>query len=277
MDKNLIMNPKISIILPVYNGARFIKRAISSALDQSFADFELIVVDDCSKDETRNIVFDISKNDDRVKYFLNKKNLKIAQSLNVGLKLAKGEYIARLDDDDEWIDPKKLEKQIEYLVKNPEYVLVGTGVIVVDEKGDELTRYLMPEKDAEIRQKILRVNPFVHTSVMFRKDQAVAFGGYRPEKLSEDHDLWLRLGRENKFANIPEFCLKYQMSLSGLNSQNKLTRLWQNMSFAKENKDFYPNYFMALVTGILKILFFPLFLVVPRNLKGFFLKLHKKI
>lgn len=271
------MNPKVSIILPVYNGAKWIEKSVQSALKQSFRDFELLIINDCSVDKSEEVILELAKKDFRIIYIKNSFNLGLAKTLNAAIAKAKGEYIARLDQDDEWLDEQKLEKQLEFFSKNPDYVLLGTGAVVVDENGLKITRYLMPQSDHEIRNKILRMNCFIHTSVMFRKSSVEKLGGYRPEKMSEDHDMWLRLGRVGKFANLPEYSVQYLLGLTGINSQNKILRLKQNMLFAREHKDFYPNYLQAVILGWAKLIFLPVFSLLSPKLKGFFLNLHKKI
>jgi len=188
-----------------------------------------------------------------------------------------GEYIAEIDQDDEWIDKDKLKKQVEFLRKNNDYVLIGTGVIVVDEGGSEIARYFMPETDLEIRKKILRANCFIHSSVLYRIKSVKEIGGYTVTKMSEDHDLWLRLGRIGKFTNLREYAVQYCFSVGGYNSQDKFLRLKQNLLFAQEHKDFYPNYLFAIILGWTKICFYPIFNLMPTRLKGIFLELHKKI
>ena len=155
--------------------------------------------------------------------------------------------------------------------------MIGTGVVIVGNGGEEITRYLMPQKDAEIRNKILRMNCFIHSSVMYRKRVVEEVGGYTVEKMSEDHDLWLRLGRLGKFVNLPDYAVQYYLNMKGYNSQDKFLRLKQNLLFIKEHKDYYPNYFQALLLGWVKICFYPIFNLMPTRLKGIFLKLHKKI
>jgi glycosyltransferase involved in cell wall biosynthesis len=269
--------PKVSIILPVYNGAQWIAKSIGSALGQTFNDFELIVLNDCSSDDSEKIILDLLKSDSRIIYKKNISNFGLARTLNSGIDFAKGEYIARLDQDDEWIDKDKLKKQINFLDNNPDYVLIGTGAVIVDEKDTEIARYILPTNDIDIRKKILRLNCFVHASVVFRKVSVEKVGRYRTNKFSEDHDLWLRLGRIGKFANLPEYSVKYLFQAKGLNSQTKIFRLRQNMLFAKEHRDFYPNYIRAVFVGWVKIIFLPIFSILPQKLKGFFLKIHKKL
>ena len=112
---------------------------------------------------------------------------------------------------------------------------------------------------------------------MFRAKDVKALGGYAVGKMSEDHDLWLRLGKLGKFKNFQEYSVKYLYSVGGYNSQDKIKRLIQNLSFAGEHRDDYPGYSMALLFGVAKILFFPIFNIMPNSFKGVFLKLHKKM
>jgi len=268
---------QISIILPAYNGANSIKRAINSVLAQSYANWELLVINDGSSDNTEEIVLAFLGHDKRIKYAKNAHNLGVQKTRNIAMDMVAGEYIAEIDQDDEWLDVDKLKKQVEFLENNQDYVLAGTGVIVVDEEGVEIARYLMPETDAEIRAKILRANCFIHSSVMYRTKKVKDIGGYTVEKMSEDHDLWLRLGRVGKFMNFQEYSVQYCFSPKGYNSQDKFLRLKQNLLFIKEHKDFYPNSLSAVILGWIKILFYPIFNLMPVKLKGMFLKLHKKM
>ncbi|MDB5188987.1 MAG: hypothetical protein JWM92_585 [Candidatus Nomurabacteria bacterium] len=271
------MDPLVTIVLPVYNGAQWISKAIESALAQSFADFELIIINDASKDASEEIALQWAARDPRIRYVKNEHNMGIQKTRNISLELAGGEYIAEIDQDDQWLDRDKLKKQIEFLQNHKGYVLIGTGAIMVDESGRELARYLMPETDEEIRKKILRANRFIHSSVVYRKEAVKKIGGYTVEKMSEDHDLWLRLGRTGKFTNLQEYSTQYLFSPGGYNSQNKILRLRQNLLFAEEHKDFYPHYYYALIIGWTKIFFTPIFNRMPTKLKGVFLKIHKKI
>jgi glycosyltransferase involved in cell wall biosynthesis len=163
------MEKLISIILPTFNGSQYIKSAIESILAQSYKNWELIIIDDGSTDMTEAIVFNYVNANSNIKYFKNEKNIGIQKSLNKGLHLAKGEYIARIDDDDEWIDKEKLKKQLDFFKDNREYVLLGTGVIMSNYNGN-LIKYLLPEKDKEIRLRILSKNCFAHPTVMYKKE-----------------------------------------------------------------------------------------------------------
>lgn len=270
-------SPLVSIILPAYNGAEWIEKAIQSVLAQSFTDFELLIINDGSSDDTEAIALRFAQQDPRIRYIKNERNLGIQRTRNISLEQSHCDYIAEIDQDDEWVDKDKLKKQLNFLEAHSDHVLVGTGAIMVDSRGQETARYLMPETDQEIRKKLLRKNCFIHSSVMYRKNPVKAIGGYTVDRMSEDHDLWLRLGRVGKFGNLQDYAVKYYLNSKGYNSQDKFLRLRQNLLFAKEHKDFYPNYVSAMIIGWAKIFFTPIFYLMPVKIKGMLLGLYKRI
>lgn len=273
-------NQLVSVILPTYNGVKYIKRAIESVLAQSFFDWELIIVDDGSSDNTEDIAKEYAGKDQRITYIKNDINLGIQKSLNKGLKEAKGKYIARIDDDDEWIDKDKLKKQVEFLNNNPDYALVGTSAIVVNEDGKELFRYLLPETDQDIRNKLLMKNCFVHSSVLFRKEAVLKFNGYSEEedvKHLEDYDLWLKLGTVGKLANLPIYAVKFMLRDESISSVNKLDQLKKDLILTKEFKTKYPNYIQSLAFGYLRLYSFKIFNLISPLLKNKILKFYKEL
>lgn len=246
------MQKKISIILPTYNGGDRIGKSIKSVQDQSFQDWELIIVIDGSTDATFERVSRIAKQDSRIVIINNEQNQGIQKTLNDGLKKATGEYIARIDDDDVWIDVRKLQKQIDFLEQNPDYVLVGTGIILVDSKGVEITRYFLPKTDQDIRKRILGQNCFAHPSVMYRKSVINQIGNYSEsvqDKHVEDYEFWLRMGTIGKFANLSEYSLLYQVANSSISGKNKLPQLKKcihlSWRFRKDYELFYRNFFIV--------------------------------
>src|SRR5574344_2461092 len=124
----------ISIIICTYNRADLLPKAIASVLSQSYQDFELIIIDDASTDNTKDVI----PNDDRIKYYKNEVNLGISKSRNLGVSLSCGQYIAMLDSDDYWLDNNKLQKQLEVINQDSKIGLVGTGIILVDEQGNKI-------------------------------------------------------------------------------------------------------------------------------------------
>lgn len=273
--------PRVSIIMPTYNGSKWIKRAIDSIKAQSYKDWELLVVDDGSIDNTGLIVESFVKDDDRIRYIKNDQNMGIQKTLNRGLGEALGIYIARLDDDDIWCDTEKLAKQVEFLDKSPDYILVGTGVVMMSESGSELFRYLLPEKDEDIKNRILGKNCFVHSSVVFRKDLILQVGGYGEGEDAlhfEDYDLWLRIGNMGKFYNLPLYSTGYTVRSSSLSAVNKLYVFRKLLSHLKKYKGQYKNYYLNMILAYFRYFFYSMYLmfykIVPLD---FFIKIYKQI
>ena len=247
------METKVSVILPTLNRAYLLSSSIKSVLNQSFQNFELIIIDDGSTDNTQEVARQFK--DERIKYIKNGKNLGIQKSLNIGLKMAQGKYIARIDDDVEWIDKDKLKRQVEFLENFPEYVLVGTWAIV--EKKRKLIKWRLPRGDNEIRKKILSKCCFIHSSVVFRREAALKLNGYDESSFTrhvEDYDFWLRMGQVGKFANLPIYGVKFIELKNTVSKSNKLEQLKKSLYLAKKYKNYYPNYWQGLFWHYLKIL-----------------------
>lgn len=185
-------NPKVSVIMGIYNGEKTMERAIDSIIAQTYADWELIICDDCSTDNTYKIATEYAEKDSRIKVIQNEMNMRLAYSLNHCLSVAKGEYIARMDDDDICL-PERFEKQVRYLDEHPEMAVVGSALIVFNETGDVGIRGLGTEYP--LRSVVNRSTPFAHPTIMMRKSAYDILGGYTvsPETLrAEDLDLWYR-------------------------------------------------------------------------------------
>lgn len=201
-------NPKVSIVMPVYNQEEYIQETLNSLLTQTFKDFELIIVNDGSSDKTAEIISKFK--DQRIKLFNNQTNKGLVYSLNKGLKEAKGQYIARADGDDIYL-PARLTKQVEFLDSHSDYVIVGCDATKIDQNGKEIGEINHPETDYQIRMRVLKwSNVLLHPGVVFRAQTIKKVGGYR--RLfsigAEDYDLWFRLLREGKAYNIKEKLMK---------------------------------------------------------------------
>ena len=191
------MKPKISVIMPVYNAEKYIREAIESILNQTFTDFEFIIVYDPSFDSSLSIIY--SYKDARIQMIENKKKIGLAKSLNKAMMYAHGEYIARQDADDISL-PNRLELQLEFLEKHPEVALIGTGVYVIDKTGDVIEKRIMHPSP---KKSLLKGNRFVHGSVMLRKAVIDELGGYNELfKNSEDYELWFRLSQKYEINNL---------------------------------------------------------------------------
>lgn len=245
--------PKISVNLVTYNRAPFLTQAIESVKSQNFSDWELIIIDDGSTDQTKEII-EKYLIDNRIHYFKNEKNLGISASRNRALKESNGEYIAILDSDDFWIDNKKLERQNAWLDSHKDYVLVGTRAIVVDEKGQEINRLSGLLVDKEIKQKLLLKNPLIHSSVVYRRDKVLAVGAYGLNLDGfEDYDLWLKLGLNGKFCNLPFYDTGYRQHRFNISSLERLKLMTGNMTLIKKYRQNYPRFYRALIRRWLRL------------------------
>jgi glycosyltransferase involved in cell wall biosynthesis len=231
----------------------------------------LIVIDDGSSDKTPEIISRYQ--DSRIKIIKNKENLGFVKSLNKAINYAKGEYIARIDDDDFWSDLKKLEKQVEFLENNPEYVLVGCGVIKANKQGKEVRKYLFPEKDEEIREIMLIANPFAHTGVVFKRKAWEAVGGY-DEKLyfSQDSDLWAKLGKIGKLYNIREYSVCVLDDSQNRTKKRVHYHLLLKQKIRLRHRKDYPHFLKAYLIGWGAYLFS--FMPFRKKLDPLYLKLR---
>jgi glycosyltransferase involved in cell wall biosynthesis len=206
-----------SVIMPVHNGERYLSKAIESILSQTFTDFEFIIIDDGSVDNSTNIIKDFAENDDRVKLLQNKNNIGIASSLNKGILSAKGQYITYMHSDDISL-PQRFERQIEFLESYTDIGLCGTQVLYVRENAqDSLSTY--PLSHEQIICQMLFSNPFCHPAVMFKRKLFLEHNLlYNSEFISaEDYELWFRAVSIIKTANLPE-CLYHYNFHSGQQS-----------------------------------------------------------
>ena len=200
--------PKVTILMSVYNGERYLREAIDSILNQTFRDFEFLIINDGSTDSTKEILN--SYRDPRIKIINNKKNIGLTKSLNKGLRLASGEYIARQDADDISL-PQRLEKQVEFLDSNSQTALVGSWTEVIDENEKTQEVWHSLAQPHLLRWRLLFCNQFTHCAIMFRKNIVMQIEGYS-EKMSsaQDYDLWSRISFYWGVANIPEVLVKWR-------------------------------------------------------------------
>jgi len=248
---------RVSIILPVYNAAAYVAGAINSVLRQSFSDFELIIINDGSADNSLEIIK--SFEDERIIVINNEVNLGLQHSLNKGLKSAKSEYIARIDADDDWIYINKLQEQVDFLDNHSKSVLVGTGALMIKASGEEINKIFMPSSDKDIRYSLLKANQFIHSSIMLRKSALEVVGFYKENddvKHVEDYDLWLRLGRVGNLNNLPLIAISYRDLNLSVSRQNTIKQLRRNIGLIKIYRNDYPGYYLALVRNYLKLLIY---------------------
>ncbi len=217
--------PAVSVVLPVWNGERFLADAIESVTRQTLEAFELLVVDDGSTDRTRAIALEFSRNDPRVTV-IPIVHAGIAEALNTGILAARGRFIARMDADDYSL-PSRLIKQMTFLDAHTGCVVVGCNVEVIDEEGEHIGAVRFPERHPEITGALMTGRGAVaHPAVMMRKEAVLGVGGYRAERFpSEDLDLWMRLSEIGDFANIPEVLLRYRRHVNTVGVRERMRQL----------------------------------------------------
>jgi len=211
--------PKVTILLPVFNAEAYLNESVESILAQTFADFELLAINDGSTDHSREILTSFS--DSRLKIIDNDSNRGLIYTLNRGIELARGEFIARMDADD--ISKKnRLEKQVNYLNNHPKVALLGSWAEYVDQDGRYILLRKVPMGNKIIQEKLLEVCCFIHPSVMLRTSVVRQFNGYRQDALhAEDYDLWLHISENYEVDNISEPLIRYRIHPDQI-SQRKL-------------------------------------------------------
>ncbi len=258
--------PRVTILMATYNRANLISRTIESLLKQTFKDWELVIPDDGSKDNTAEVVKEWEKKLPNLIYIKSDINQGISRNYNLGFSKAKGEYIAMIDDDDPWSDPKKLEKQVKFLDENKDYVGCGGGVIVVDLNHQELYRYLKPETDQQIRNRMLFGNPMANSTTLFRVSAGEKVDWYDPSiRYSGDRDFWLKLGTLGKLYNFPEYFSYYTMSGSNTSIVQMRPHLKTSFLVMRRYKNNYPHYVAAYIFNALQYAysFLPEFIKKP--------------
>lgn len=220
-------SPAVSVVLPVFNGGPLLRRAVQSILTQSFQQFELILIDDASADQTADICAGFAECDPRVRYVRHEQNLGVAATLNEGLQLSRAPYVARMDADDEAL-PERLRVQVEFMDSQPRVSVAGSFVYHMGSRPrfDHLIE--LPTSVEEVHRTLPKYNCIYHPSTVLRRSVINALGGYRVEFVNaEDYDLWLRVSRTGAICNIREPLLRYRFSPGGAT----LGRKWQQLYY----------------------------------------------
>ena len=221
----MINHPAVSVIMPVYNGATYLTEAIQSILQQTFDNFEFIIIDDGSEDRSVDIIKAFQKSDKRVILKDNEENRGIVYSLNYGISIARGKYVARMDCDD-ISNHRRLENQVGFLERNPEIGVVGSKAYIIDEKGQIYAQIDVPERHFEIFWNLFFQNPILHPSVMLRMDILQDISIYDEcMSFSQDYELWTRLIERVSFHNIQKPLLYYRIHNFNVTNKHRNTQL----------------------------------------------------
>lgn len=211
------MSPRISVIMPVWNGEKYLRAAVDSILNQTLADLELIVIDDGSTDGTAEILRSYSDPRLQVRRL---EHAGIVVALNHGLACARSDWVARLDADDISL-PHRLETQWQALAQRPKAVLCHTEVDFIGETEPTARRARLPRTRALTALRLCYQCPIVHSSVLFHKPTALAVGGYLPEERhAEDFSLWGRMLERGEFIGLPERLVKFRLHPLSVSQQN---------------------------------------------------------
>lgn len=217
---------KISVIMACFNAEKFLEKSILSLTNQSWEDFELIVVDDCSTDGSLKLLRKLSDLDSRLIVVENKINLGPAASRNLAIDCAKGDLIAVQDADDISL-PNRLETQFNLFSNNSEIILCGADSYEIDTSDNQIRQNKYPVSDERLKRNLLQRKKFPsHSSIMYRKEKVIEVGMYNERfKLSQDFDLWLKLGNKGKFCSIAQPLVSYRRHENNISGYQSATNV----------------------------------------------------
>jgi glycosyltransferase involved in cell wall biosynthesis len=221
MNSSYVGNPEVSVLMSCYNGSRWLHEAIDSILAQTFDNFEFILVDDGSTDDTLNICRSYRDRDERI-VILSKQSTGLADSLNFGIRQAKGTWIARLDQDD-IAEPTRFEEQINFVRNHLDVVLLGTGFLEIDEQGYIIKKHLYPSGHYRLVRHLEHLQRFFpHSSALYRTEVVRLIGGYNLRiHRAEDWRLWLELSLRGKIACLSKSLVRIRKHSSQMSQDNK--------------------------------------------------------
>jgi len=218
---NTQKQPLISVIMPAHNAGKFVMQAIDSIINQTYTNWEMVIINDASNDNTYQILKKYSQNK-KIKILKNKYNLGVAGSLNKALKMTKGEYIARMDGDDISL-PKRLETQVKLLQNNPKLVAIGTQVNIIDEETRITAKKEFPINPKVCADMLMLTVPIQHPSLMVRAGKIKKYGYNSHYKTAEDWDLYFKLLNDGQLSNTKETLFLYRQ-VFGTNGFHKIKR-----------------------------------------------------
>lgn len=246
--------PEVSIIMPCYNAGNYLALAIESIINQSFSDFELILINDGSTDNTDIIVSSFI--DNRIKYIINPGNLGLINSLNIGINVARGVFIARMDADD-IAHSTRIESQVKFLKENPSYSIVGSYANIINSIGKIKCRKLVvPVQDKEIKTTLFFQNSFIHPSILVKSEVIKRIKYSLNYEVAEDYFLWVKILENNKGYNLPIVLLDYRIHNNNTSTRHRsiqnesvykiYTYLFEK-SFVSLNPDFINTHFKLCI------------------------------
>lgn len=243
-----IIHPRVSVVMAVCNGERHVRQAIESILNQTFGDFECIIIDDGSTDGSPDIIAEYAVGDGRI-HMVRQANAGLTVSLNRGIARARGEYIARMDADDVSV-LTRLEKEVAYLDAHPGIALVACFAWIINDAGETVGDHEPSVSHDVIRARSFFSGQICHPSVMVRADAVRALGGYNERfAYAQDYELWLRLMHGHAVATIPEFLFSWRRSPQGIGrvKRGEQRCYAQKARIAAIRAGLYPSYYYMLL------------------------------
>lgn len=258
--------PLVSILMPAYNAEKYIGEAIESILNQTFKNFELVISDDCSTDNTWGIIQEYAKKNRRIIAYRNRKNIKSCLNYIKAMNLAKGRYLAIMDNDDISY-PDRIERQFKFLERHPEVGIVGGAMEIIDGYGNYIAKRRYHLIDKKIRKHIFKYSPFSHPLVMIRKSVLEQVGYYNPSYApADDYDLYFRIGKISKFANLPDVLLKYRVLSNSITNKSTRRMALSTIAIRYAYDNNYP-YQMTLFDRILTFIQYFTIFVMPDKMR----------
>jgi glycosyltransferase involved in cell wall biosynthesis len=201
--------PFVSVVMPVFNTAHFLPETIESILNQSYAHFEFLIIDDASPDHSMQVIEDYARKDKRIITISNPHNLGVVGTRNKGVQRARGKYVALMDGDDVAL-PERLATQVDFMEKNPDCGACGSNVYQINAESIVTGKVTFPSEDREIKNAFFFITPVRHSTVMVQRECFEKVGLYQ-ENVPEELDLFMRIGCKYKLANLHDFLLKYRV------------------------------------------------------------------
>lgn len=265
----------VSVLIPVFNGAKFLEKTIESIQKSTYKNFEVILIDDGSTDESRKICHALEKRFKNIRFYFFEKNKGMTRSLNFGISKAKGKYIARINQDDLMV-PSRLIKQVKFLEENLDCVAVGGYIRFFTDKTPNLDIVRFPLTDGKIRGNWLLLSPFSDPTVMYRKSAYLQTKGYSQKMWpADDVHMWYQLGQIGKLANLPTVLTKVRWH-EGAGSikyhKIQMKKTWKVHQWAKKNVGI-PN----LATQIFWVVQYAAGIIFPAQVNWYVYRLIRKL